>query len=655
MPAFITRSFSAGTPAGSCYTIYDGFKDTILLSDVRSSLTAAAHSPVIQPNGWHSAVWGTDKLEFGRFGYLPGVTPNEVAVVTAEDAASYIPAGRPFPSDRIERFLGYQGSRALFWSRYHGSTGGFRILDVDDLTQWDSPVIEPPQHKMATLCWGEETQLGPDGRIWMVDNQSSRHLWVYDGSWTDLGACPVAGAVYEVFVNDDEGPYLLYNTPAGASNGLPKISKWNGSGFETVLDASGSLYLTNGNGRGGVLLDDNKLVFASINKPYLYSGSYDSIYWIALVDLTLRNQVQGDIMGIGYIDTTEVGGENELAYLANVQKMVYGASDQEFYYAAVGRNLAPSQIKRIRYDENLRQSQGVYASLVGARINGRGGYTGTTDARLNLGTWWKGVSGGQKDVGFAPRAPSIEVAITATHTSDLEVQMPITPAADDTALANNPTSYKITPVTGVPVDIEAISWNTGRDVATFTLRDPPTRNAWYTLEITASVTAAGIDGIGKTASFQGATALPDIPDVTLTAAEAALQAPFTAADTAGLEQLRQALLRYAVTGSSEANAVRRISWWAHQWEGTPVLRGIVDPPSDTALGSSLLGARTQLEVSNDIRKLGDLMPAVLAELSLLGLPQLHHNLLADYARDEQPTIEVPLWCTCVLLGKALSA
>lgn len=32
-----------------------------------------------------------------------------------------------------------------------------------------------------------------------------------------------------------------------------------------------------------------------------------------------------------------------------------------------------------------------------------------------------------------------------------------------------------------------------------------------------------------------------------------------------------------------------------------------------------------------------------------------YAMLSVYFRDEQPTVEVPMWATCVLLGKALFA
>jgi hypothetical protein len=403
MSSFISRNFAAGSPSGSCYTILDANGD-VLVSDVRSSPTQAAHSPVIYPNGLHSAVWGTDSLEYGRFGYLQNLIPNEIHEVTDEATASFIAAGRPFPTDRIERYMGYQGTKALFWSRYHGSYGGYRVYDAE-AGAWED-LIDSPSYSLVTLCFGQENRLGPDGKIWAVDNTAGRNLWVYDGSWTDLGPSPVTWGLYEVFVNDEIGPYIL-GPSANVSDAWPTIHKWNGSAWELVLDGTDTIYLTNANARGGVLLGGDKLAFCSVIKPGFYGGSYDYIYGIVLVDLTLRDQTVDDVLGIGFIDTTEIVDEqpheNELAALSNVQKMIWGASDQEFYYSAVGRILPGSQMRKIRYDADLRESDGVYHSLVGARISGRGDYTGTTDPRLDMGAWWASASGGQKDVGFAPR------------------------------------------------------------------------------------------------------------------------------------------------------------------------------------------------------------------------------------------------------------
>jgi hypothetical protein len=160
-------------------------------------------------------------------------------------------------------------------------------------------------------------------------------------------------------------------------------------------------------------------------KPSFYGGSYDYIYGIVLVDLTLRSQTVDDVLGIGFIDTAEIGGDNELAFLSNVEKMIWGANDQEFYYAAQSRILSESQMRKIRYDADLRASKGIYWSLVGARINGRGDYTDATDPRLDMGAWWKGTSGGQTNVGFAPRALSnTPPTITAVSPTSGETDVP---------------------------------------------------------------------------------------------------------------------------------------------------------------------------------------------------------------------------------------
>lgn len=141
----------------------------------------------------------------------------------------------------------------------------------------------------------------------------------------------------------------------------------------------------------------------------------------------------------------------------------------------------------------------------------------------------------------------------------------------------------------------------------------------------------------------------------INAFEASLLVPYDLAGTAlyHTEILRSRLLLAVTSRPDPIKAIRQIFLRAHRHDLAPMLRGIVPTPSKRELGSKLCYKRTIVDIDADLRGKPGLLKAALAELSGLGLPVPHRQMLRRYLSTDEPNDLVPLACFTVVLAKAL--
>lgn len=495
MPAFLTTNQSMGSPSGSGYTIYDGVTDSFILNDVRAAATAA-DAFGISPTGLLFP-WGTDTLEFGRFGYYNGAY-----IYTVVDATSaIIPDGgqTALGGPGVQRFSGYLGSRAVFLNY---SSKLIRIFDAAS-GLWESIISVPFSFSYCVGNGnGSSNQIiGPDGRLWLI-NQSTRELFYYDGGdWVGTGGTTPGNRNYvSIWANDDVGPYIAHSDPT--SNWWLRVSKWNGSSWDTILDDGVMIGQDTPWGTCGALLDGDKLALVTTAEPFIYSGDRDLIRGFLLLDLTQQNQVRADVRGIGYFEDPA-----DVPAAINAYPFIWGASEDEFY-CAMGSNESPTDIRLLKYDPGAAANT---EAIIGARINGRGGWTGPSDARLDLGTWYQPAT--RYNVGFSPRGTPIGM----TQTGDLEMTVAFPYAASTDDPADDPTSYALSSPDGVEVGVSGVAWNGARTELILTLDAYPTRGSTYTFSVVGNVkSSTGDDMIGTEASVEAETSLPTVTNVRAT-------------------------------------------------------------------------------------------------------------------------------------------
>jgi hypothetical protein len=100
-------------------------------------------------------------------------------------------------------------------------------------------------------------------------------------------------------------------------------------------------------------------------------------------------------------------------------------------------------------------------------------------------------------------------------------------------------------------------------------------------------------------------------------------------------------------------AVRALWLHAHSQELAPVLRGVVVTPTDTQRAAYLPHRLPLLAIDMVLSPWAEI-PAVLQELSVCGLPDMHKELLQSYMQPEFPTYQVAVACVAVLLAHALT-
>ena len=168
------------------------------------------------------------------------------------------------------------------------------------------------------------------------------------------------------------------------------------------------------------------------------------------------------------------------------------------------------------------------------------------------------------------------------------------------------------------------------------------------------------DDLGVTTDFVWTFFIYEDPNCftgPINAFEASLLVPYDLAGTTlyHTEILRSKLLLAVSSRPDPIKAVRQIFLRAHRHDLSSVLRQVVTAPSVKERASKLCYKRTIIQIDADLRGKPGLLKAALAELSDLGLPVPHRQMLRRYLSTDEPNDLVPLACFIIVLAKALEA
>lgn len=178
----------------------------------------------------------------------------------------------------------------------------------------------------------------------------------------------------------------------------------------------------------------------------------------------------------------------------------------------------------------------------------------------------------------------------------------------------------------------------------------------YGTEVVVRVSVADLTGVPVTSTW---TFLVNVDPTCFTGPindfESSLLVPYdhAASTLYYTEQLRQYLLTVVQARPDPIKAIRHINLRANLGELGALLRNLVPPLTAAEKVVKLCYKNTAIQIDAALRRKPGLLNAVLAELTPLGLPKEHRELLWSYLRTDQPNDLVPLACVMVCLAKVL--
>lgn len=178
----------------------------------------------------------------------------------------------------------------------------------------------------------------------------------------------------------------------------------------------------------------------------------------------------------------------------------------------------------------------------------------------------------------------------------------------------------------------------------------------YGSEVTVRVSIADLTGVPVTSTW---TFLVNVDPTCFTGPindfESSLLVPYdhAASTLYYTEQLRQYLLAVVQSRPDPIKAIRHVYLRANLGELGALLRNLAPAPTAAEKVVKLCYKRTAIQIDAALRRKPGLLNAVLTELTTLGLPKEHRELLWSYLRTDQPNDLVPLACVMVCLAKIL--